>query len=56
MADDDGVDHRDLFDLHGTFCVSLWTHEGDWGASWLEDWVEEDAQAAGELDVVAGVA
>lgn len=38
------------------FGVAFWAHEGEGTAAVFEDRVEEDAETAGEFDVVAGVA
>ena len=38
------------------FATYLRTHEAEWRTSWLKDWIEEDAETAGKLDKVAGVA
>lgn len=52
----DEVDGGDVFDVAGDLGVPLGTHEGEGTAAVFEDGVEEDAETAGEFDVVAGVA
>ena len=56
MGDDDRVDERDVVDLAWGRSVTLRTEPGEGRAAVFEDWVEEDAQTRGDLDIVAGVA
>lgn len=42
--------------MAGRLRVPFWSHEGEGAAAVFEDRVEEDAEAGGELDVVAGMA
>lgn len=56
VGDDDGVNDGEVLELAGRRVVAFKAVDGDGRAAVLEDGVEEDAQAAGELDVVAGVA
>lgn len=56
MGDDDGVYVRDVFDLTWLLGVPFRPQPGKWGAAVGEDWVEEDTEAAGKLDIVACMA
>ena len=55
VANDYCVDDGDIFDLARHLCVALWAEPAQRRAAVLEDWVEEDAEAGGKLDIVAGV-
>ena len=50
------VNHGYVFNVAGDLGVAFWAHEGEWAATFFEDGVEEDAQAAGKFNVVAGMA
>jgi hypothetical protein len=49
------INQRDIGDIYGAGRVSLGSHEAEGAAPRLEDRIEEDSQAAGELDIVACV-
>ncbi len=56
VGDDDCVYIWDVFDLTRGLCVPFWAQPGERGAAIFKDGIEEDTQAAGELDIVACVA
>lgn len=56
VRDHDCVDNGYVFDFTWHLRVALWAHEGAGGATVLEDWVEENSQTAGKLEIVACMA
>lgn len=55
VRDDYGVDEGDVGDVAGFRRVAFGAKPGKGRAAVFEDGVEEDAEAGGELDVIAGV-
>lgn len=56
VRDNDRIDSGDLFDLAGYLCKPLWAEPAERAASFAENRVKEDAQAARVFYIVAGVA
>jgi hypothetical protein len=56
VGNDDYVDDGEVFDFTGWWCEALVIFGVERCAAVFENGVEEHAQAAGEFDVVAGVA
>lgn len=56
VADHYSIDIRDFLHLARDICVSLGSHEAERTAPGREHRVEQDSEAARELDVVAGMA
>jgi hypothetical protein len=56
VGNNDEVDDGEVFDMAWRLCITFWAHEGERTAAVFEDGVEENAEAGGELGVVAGVA
>lgn len=56
VADDHSVNEWDILHLAGHVCVSLGTHEAERATSGRKYRVEQDSEAAGELDMVASMA
>lgn len=56
VADDDGVDDGDVFEVAGLRGEALRAHECEWRAAVFKDGIEENAQTRRELDVVARMA
>lgn len=56
VADDDGVDDGDVFEVAGLRGEAFRTHECEWRAAVFKDGIEQDTQTRGEFDVVARMA
>jgi hypothetical protein len=53
---DNGINDGYVFDLAGHFGVSFGPEPAEWGAAFLEDWIEEHPKARWKLDVIACMA